>query len=45
MEEETIKIPRQRYDELILIEKGSKETISDIATGIKEILEGRIKEI
>ncbi len=40
-----ISIPRQRYEELVLIEQKSKETISDIAEGIKDILEGRIKEI
>jgi len=45
MEKETITIPKQRYEELILIEQESKEAISDIARGMKDILEGKIKEI
>ncbi len=40
-----VSIPKQRYEELILIEQESRETISEIADGIKDILEGRIKEI
>ena len=43
--EKMIEIPRQRYEELILIEQESKEAVSDIAKGMKDILEGRMKEI
>lgn len=36
MENETITIPKKRYEELILIEQESKEAISEITRGIKD---------
>jgi len=43
--EDKIIISRERYEELIRQSSVDKELLQDIARGIKDILEGRIKEI
>ena len=45
MAQETITIPKDEYIKLKKIEKIDKELIEDIALGIKDILQGKIKEI
>ena len=43
--EEKITISRERYDELVRQSNVDKELLQDIARGIKDILEGNVKEI
>ena len=45
MEKDTITIPRKEYIELKKYRKADQELLGDIATGIKDILKGRIEEI
>lgn len=42
---ETITIPKEEYKRLKKIEQADEELLKDIALGIKDILEGKIKEI
>lgn len=42
---ETVTISKREYDDLKRFEKVDKELLQDIAHGIKDILEGKIKEI
>jgi len=41
----TITIPKEEYKRLKKYEKIDTELLQDIAKGIKDILEGRIKEV
>lgn len=43
--EEMIKIPKQRYYELIECERTDKEFVLDIVKGLNDILQGKIKEV
>ena len=45
MEQETITITKEEYAKLKKIEEIDYELIEDIAKGIKDILQGKIKEI
>ncbi len=45
MENETICIPKKEYEYLIGLKKVDRELFGDIAKGIKDILQGRVKEI
>lgn len=45
MEKEMITISRKNYEELLENKKIDQEFISDIARGIKDILQGKVKEI
>lgn len=45
MEQETITISKQEYKKLKQIEKADQELLQDIAHGIKDILEGKVREI
>jgi len=45
MEQKTIKITEQEYQKLKEHEQIDCEVLTDIAQGIKDILQGRIKEI
>ena len=42
---ETITIPKEEYQKLKHYEKVDQELLQDIARGIKDILEGKVKEI
>lgn len=42
---ETIKIPKEEYIELKKKQKVDQELLRDIASGIKDILQGKIKEV
>ena len=41
----TVKIPKSKYMELKKIEKIDHELLQDIAKGIKDILNGKVKEV
>ena len=45
MEEETITISKQEYEKLRKYKHVDQELLNDIARGIKDILQGRVKEI
>ena len=45
MEKDTITIPIKEYRELIKFRQVDTELLSDIASGIKDILQGRVREI
>ncbi len=45
MKQESIIISRKEYKELKRYKKIDKSLLQDIATGIKDILQGKIKEI
>ena len=45
MEKSTITIPREEYIELKRYRKVDQELLSDIAKGIKDILDGKVEEI
>lgn len=45
MKQETVTISKKEYEKLKKLEKVDKELLKDIAKGIKDILEGKIKEI
>lgn len=45
MEKQMIKIPLQEYMELKKYRQVDEELLKDIATGIKDILNGEIEEI
>ncbi|MBS3085194.1 hypothetical protein J4225_00730 [Candidatus Pacearchaeota archaeon] len=45
MEKETITIPKTEYEKLIKFQRVDQELLSDIAKGIKDILQGKIREI
>lgn len=45
MKQETVTISRKEYEKLKKFEKADKELLQDIARGIKDILEGKIKEV
>ncbi len=45
MENDTIKISRKEYEQLLTFKKIDQELLTDIAKGIKDVLAGRIKEI
>ena len=40
-----ITIPKKKYEELLEYQEVDKEFMSDIARGIKDILQGKVKEI
>lgn len=40
-----IKIPRQRYYELLECERTDKEFILDMVKGLNDILQGKVKEV
>lgn len=42
---ETITIPKKEYEELKKTKKVDQELLQDIAKGIKDILEGKVKEV
>jgi len=42
---ETVTISKQEYRELKKFKAVDQELLKDIATGIKDILEGKVKEI
>ena len=42
---ETITIPKEEYEKLKKFEKVDNELLKDIARGIKDILEGKVKEV
>lgn len=42
---ETVTIPKQEYKRLKKFEKVDNELLQDIACGIKDILEGKVKEV
>jgi len=43
--EEMIKIPKQRYYELIECERTDREFVLDMVRGLNDILQGKIKEV
>ena len=43
--EETITISREEYEELIKCKEVDTELIKEIAEGIKDVIQGNIKEI
>ncbi len=45
MEEKTIKIPLKEYMELKKYKEVDQELLKDIATGIKDILNGEVEEV
>jgi hypothetical protein len=45
MKLETITIPKDEYEQLKKTEKLDKELLQDIAIGIKDILQGKVKEV
>ena len=45
MEQETVSIPIEKYNELQKLAQVDKELLEDIAKGIKDIAEGKIKEV
>jgi hypothetical protein len=45
MEQETVTITKTEYQELKKHAEVDKELLKDIATGIKDILQGKVKEI
>lgn len=45
MEEETITISREEYERLKKCQETDQELLADIATGIKDILQGNIEEV
>ncbi|MDO8460559.1 MAG: hypothetical protein Q7S74_05595 [Nanoarchaeota archaeon] len=45
MERETVVISREEYEELKKLKEVDKELLTDIARGIKDILQGKIKEV
>lgn len=45
MEKEMICIPKREYEKLVKIRKADQELLQDIAIGIKDILQGKVKEI
>ncbi len=42
---ETVTIPKEEYKKLKKFEKVDQELLKDIAMGIKDILEGKVKEV
>ncbi len=42
---ETVTISKQEYKRLKKFEKVDNELLQDIASGIKDILEGKVKEV
>ena len=42
---ETVTIPKEEYRKLKKIEKVDKELLNDIARGVKDILNGKVKEV
>lgn len=42
---ETVCIPKKEYAQLKKLEKIDKELLRDIARGITDILEGKVKEV
>ena len=40
-----VTVPKEKYEELLKHQKVDQELISDIAKGIKDILQGKVKEI
>ena len=42
---ETVTIPKEEYDRLRNLTKSDEELLQDIARGIKDILEGKVKEV
>ena len=42
---ETITIAKEEYEKLKKFEKVDQELLKDIARGIKDILEGKVKEV
>ena len=45
MEKETVTIPIEEYRELQKYRQVDKELLSDIAQGIKDVLQGKIEEV
>ena len=45
MAQETVIITKKEYNNLKRIEKADQELLQDIARGIKDILQGKIKEV
>ena len=45
MKQETITIPKEEYKKLKKKEKIDTELLKDIATGIKDVLSGKIREV
>ena len=45
MKQETITIPKEEYKKLKKKEKIDTELLKDIAMGIKDVLNGKIKEV
>ncbi len=45
MEQETITIKKEEYEKLKRIEEVDYELLEDIAKGIKDILQGKVKEV
>ena len=42
---ETVTIPKREYEKLKKSEEVDQELLQDIARGIKDILQGRVKEV
>lgn len=42
---ETVTIPKKEYDELKKFKEVDQDILKDIATGIKDVLQGKVKEI
>jgi len=40
-----VQIPRREYERLKRAEKADQEILRDMARGIKDILEGKVKEV
>ncbi len=45
MAQENVTISKEEYEKLKSFEKVDKELLQDIAHGIKDILEGKVKEV
>lgn len=45
MRQEIVTISREEYEKLKTLEKVDQELLKDIARGIKDILEGKLKEV
>ena len=45
MVQETITIPKEEYKKLKKMAKVDQELLTDIARGIRDILEGKVREI
>lgn len=45
MRQEMVQIPRREYERLKRVEKADQEILRDIARGVKDILEGKVKEV